>query len=132
MNEKRHLLKLAMKSLPYLKKKAQKAFNDYIRFRDHGENCISCKTSLGQHYHAGHFFSVGAHPSVRFDEDNVWGSCVKCNTFLHGNLVPFKENLIKKIGIGRFNALEKRANTILQRKKLDYIYIILKYKNLKN
>ena len=131
MNYNKHLLKLAMKSLPYLKKKAQDTVNDNIRSRDYGGNCIYCGNPLGEFYHAGHFFSTGAHPSVRFDEDNVHGQCIRCNNFLHGNLANYKENLISKIGPERFQALEKRSNETVQRKKLDYIDVILKYKGSK-
>jgi len=129
MNDDKLRLRLAFKSISYLKYRAQKEFNIFIRQRDFGEPCISCGSPLGQNYHAGHFFSIGAHSSVRFDKDNVHGQCIRCNNFLHGNLANYKDNLIKKIGIEKFNALDTRKNDTVKRKKLDYIDIILKYRN---
>jgi len=129
MNNDKHLLKLALKSLPYVKKKAQEEFNYFIRDRDiqNIDACISCPSGAIQH--AGHYFSIGAHPGLRFDEDNVHGQCIRCNNFLHGNLANYKENLIKKIGIEKFNALDARKNKLVKRTKLDYIEKFLEYKD---
>ena len=41
---------------------------------------------------------------------NVHLGCEYCNTFLHGNLIPYRKNLIKKIGRKEFKALESRAH----------------------
>ena len=127
MNDDKFVLRLAKKSIGEVKKKSQDEFNAFVRDRDKDERCNSCGS--GDVAHAGHFFSVGAHPSVRFDEDNVHGQCIRCNNFLHGNLANYKDGLIKKIGIDRFNALDKRKNVTVQMKKLDYIYKFLEYKN---
>jgi hypothetical protein len=59
---------------------------------------------------AGHFFNANNHYSVRFDERNVHLQCEHCNTFLSGNLIPYRENLIKKIGVQEFEDLSKIAN----------------------
>jgi len=83
---------------------AQKVFNKYIRLRDKGKNCISCdKKALKEN--AGHMYSAGGHYNVRFDENNVFSGCEHCNTFLSGNLIPFRENLIKRIGYESFEKL---------------------------
>ena len=93
------------KDVTTLKAKAQSAVNRYIRLRDKGDPCISCgcKVVKGD---ASHFFSVGAHSSVRFDVRNIHLSCYKCNRFLHGNLAEYCPKLIQKIGINRFKDLE--------------------------
>lgn len=92
-------------------KELQEVFNAYIRERDTG--CISCGTQKPNiKYDAGHFFSVGGFPNVRFDEDNVHKQCSKnCNLEKHGNIHEYRLRLIEKIGIERFEALEKRART---------------------
>lgn len=88
----------------------QKVFNAYIRSRDKGQGCISCGTKKNVQYAAGHYFSVGAFPNVRFDEDNVHLQCNKrCNGELSGNIIEYRPKLIEKIGIERFEALEYRA-----------------------
>lgn len=38
-------------------------------------------------------------------EDNVHKQCQPCNTHLSGNLIRYRENLIKKIGQDRFDIL---------------------------
>jgi len=90
----------------------QKVFNTYIKLRD-GKNCISCGTQKETtQYAAGHFFSVGGFPNVRFDEDNVHSQCNKyCNMHLSANIIEYRPKLIEKIGIERFEALELRART---------------------
>jgi hypothetical protein len=84
----------------------QKVFNTFIRMRDKAKLCISCDRPLNTKYDAGHFWSSGAYPNLRFHEDNVHGQCVHCNRDLHGNLLNYRTRLIDRIGEGRFDALE--------------------------
>ena len=120
------------KTVAQLRAIAVTHFHKYIRNRDEGKPCISCGsfTTL----QAGHFYSAGNNPSVRFNEDNVHGQCKKCNYFLSGNLIPYRQNLIEKIGQERFDKLE--LNIQLSKRtsyKWDRFYlleIIEKYKAL--
>ena len=91
-------------------KEAQKVFNQYIRLRDKNQTCISCGSKLGSKYDAGHFYSMGGHKAVTFDEDNVHAQCVACNQFKSGNLINYREGLIKRIGEDKLNDLSQRAN----------------------
>jgi len=91
------------------KKELQVLVNRYVRIRDKDSNCISCDRPLVGKFDAGHFYSQGGYPSVRFDLVNIWGQCVYCNRDLHGNLLPYRTRLIKKIGKKEYNALEQRA-----------------------
>jgi hypothetical protein len=89
-------------------KLAQQVFNKYIRLRDAGNLCISCqKKPLKEN--AGHFYNANNHWSVRFDERNVHLQCEHCNTFLSGNLIYYRENLLNKIGIEEFENLSAEA-----------------------
>lgn len=101
-------IKKELKDISYYRELLQVIFNTFVRLRDREEPCISCGayTNGG---HASHFFSVGGFPSVRFNEDNVHKSCVKCNTHLHGNLAEYELRLIKKIGKRRFTKLTDEA-----------------------
>lgn len=83
----------------------QKVFNTYIRARDEGKPCISCGKSLRGKFDAGHFFSVGAYPNLRFNEDNVHGQCVACNQHKHGNVNEYSLQLPMRIGQSRFDDL---------------------------
>lgn len=95
--------------------KVQDKFNLYIRLRDtHGiaGQCISCPAPVYfNNCHASHFYSAGHYKSLRFNEDNCHTSCIKCNTYLHGNLLEYRKGLIKKIGIDRVEKLEILAGS---------------------
>lgn len=93
--------------------RAQRAFNAMIRERDRDKPCICCgkwtddKNLLtGSRWDAGHWLSVGAHPELRFDEDNCHRQMVRCNRELSGNAGKYRERLIERIGIKRVERLE--------------------------
>lgn len=96
----------AMQTLSQLKKKAQTAFNAFVRVRDEGKPCISCGRYHDGQYHAGHYRSVGSAPELRFEELNVWKQCQPCNTHLSGNLINYRRALVEKIGIEAVEWLE--------------------------
>lgn len=87
-------------------KEAQAAFNKWIRLRDYGLPCISCGRHHKGQYHAGHYRTVGAHPELRFSEDNCHKQCAPCNNHKSGNVVEYRINLSKKIGVDRLEWLE--------------------------
>lgn len=91
-------------------KEAQVVFNKYIRERDKNKPCISCGSKLGDKFDAGHFWSSGGHKAVTFNEDNVHGQCVACNQWKHGNLINYREGLLKRIGEAKYEKLSQLAN----------------------
>ena len=99
-------------TVPIWTKKAQKAFNAYIRKRDENQPCISCgKTNppyvgVGGVWDCGHYRSVGSCPELRFEELNAHKQCKHCNSFLSGNVVEYRINLAKKIGQEKLEWLE--------------------------
>jgi len=95
-----------IKTLSEWTQDAQKAFNKYIRLRDKHEVCISCQRLHSGQYHAGHYRSTKAEPSLRFVEENCSKQCSPCNTHLSGNIVDYRINLINKIGLERVEWLE--------------------------
>lgn len=125
--------KLLKKGLRRCKALAQITFNEYIRIRD-SKNGIAACISCGKHmtlgtcgYHCGHFYSVGEFDGLRFVEDNAHAQCLRCNHFKSGNLLNYRDGLIKKIGLLRFNEIQKKV--IFSKKDiLFYISIILKYR----
>ena len=93
-------------------KECQTAFNAFIKLRDKDKPCISCGTTKQNiKYDAGHFHSIGAYPNIRIHEDNCHKQCSNnCNVHLSGNLLAYRENLIKRIGQERFDELERVKN----------------------
>ena len=87
-------------------KRAQVAFNAYIRERDKAKPCISCGQT-GNKMTAGHYKSVGAYPALRFSEDNCHGQCwYHCNSNKSGNIIEYRKGLVDRIGEARVEWLE--------------------------
>jgi hypothetical protein len=93
-------------SLPVLLLKAQDVFNKFIRLRDLDKGCISCIAPVTQ---AGHYHSAGHHSALRFNEMNTNGQCTRCNCFLHGNLLHYRNGLIKRYGEQKVLMLDSAA-----------------------
>jgi len=87
----------------------QQLVNRFVRNRD-GNYCISCDAPINGKVDAGHLFSVGNYPSVRFDLRNINSQCIRCNQFNGGSILEYRENLIKKIGQKEFDDLDKLAH----------------------
>ena len=98
--------KQALKSRSEWLKEAQAIFNKYIRLRDVDQPCISCQRHHQGQYHAGHYLTVGARPELRFNPKNCSKQCSACNLHLSGNLINYRINLIKKIGLEEVEKLE--------------------------
>lgn len=101
----------AMRTLPQLKKKAQTAFNAFIRARDEGRPCISCgiklsESGIGGGVDCGHFRSVGSAPNLRFEENNAHAQCKRCNRYLSGNAIEYRKGLIERIGLAEVERIE--------------------------
>ena len=136
--ESKTIKKYSKYSIPNLRQKATFVFNRFIRDRDRdGEyyTCISCQSTKkikGNDYQAGHFYSGGNYPEMKFNENNVWGQCKKCNYFVGGNLLEYRKNLIKKIGqkeVDRLDLLaEMSKRTVFKWDRFALIEIIEKYK----
>jgi hypothetical protein len=99
-----------LKTLGDHHKDTQAIFNRFIRERDKklGRPCISCQRHDKGQYHAGHYKEVGmggASP-LRYNEDNCHLQCSQCNEKLSGNLILYRINLVKLIGLDRVEYLE--------------------------
>ncbi|CDH33748.1 recombination protein NinG [Xenorhabdus bovienii] len=116
-----------LKSQSDWEKEAQAAFNKYIRARDYRRECVSCGRKLvgssnyltGSAIDASHYRSRGAALHLRFNVFNVHSSCTRCNRQLSGNAVEYRIRLIKRIGLGRVEALESNNKT----RKFDIDYL---------
>lgn len=109
--------KEAIKTLPKLKKEAERDFNAFIRARDAHLPCISCGapppdlSGLHAGRDAGHYRSVGSAAHLRYHEDNVHAQCVHCNQWGAGRAVEYRIGLIARIGADRVVALETNNAT---------------------
>ncbi|MBM0140187.1 recombination protein NinG [Pseudomonas cannabina] len=87
-------------------KDTQQAFNEWVRHRDAALPCVSCGRDHQGQWHAGHFKSAGGHPELRFEPLNVWKQCAPCNTHKSGDLVNYRAELVRRIGIVNVEWLE--------------------------
>ena len=130
--------KEALKTITEYKKEAQAAVNAYIRVRDHNKPCISCGcmsvSSFGGHrgasgWDAGHYRSRGAAAHLSFNVFNIHKQCVKCNQWKAGNVVDYRINLIKRIGVERVERIE--SNNSSRKFTKEYLIRIKKIFNKK-
>lgn len=106
--------------------RAQKVFNLFIRNRDQDKGCISCGDEVTQ---AGHYFNAGHYTALRFNEMNVHGQCTRCNCFLHGNLIAYRQGLINRYKEKNVLLLESAArHSVKKWSKTELQWIIENYK----
>lgn len=102
--------KEAIKSNSEFNKEAQASINRYINLRDRNKNCVSCDCSLsvnpGGTTDCGHYRSRGSASHLRFNLLNMHSQCSRCNRYLSGNIVEYRKELIKRIGVKRVELLE--------------------------
>ena len=90
--------KQELKPLKWFHARTRIAVHKYIRTRDRDRPCISCGTTHAAQWDAGHYVSVGADSSLRYDFNNIHKQCSVCNKHLSANLIRYRQNLIPKIG----------------------------------
>jgi hypothetical protein len=135
MIEAKTLQKYSKYSTPQLIEIAERHFNKYIRKRDGGKGCICCGGKHHSDIQAGHYYSGGHYPNLRFNPDNVHGQSRSCNYFKHGNLIEYRKYLLEKIGEERLAKLDfhaadyKRNGFKWERVSLIQIIEIYKAKN---
>lgn len=68
--------------------------------------CISCgKVMHWKEAQGGHYIPRACVPT-EMDLDNVHPQCQRCNGFLNGNLILYRNGLVRKIGEDRVRRLE--------------------------
>ena len=133
-SKEKKIRKDALKTNSDYVRELQVVFNKFIRLRDKDKGCVSCNTPLTSKYDAGHFYSTGSYPELRFHEDNVHGQCVHCNQHKHGNLLEYNIKIVDRIGADKLEVLNSLRNkpkkyTIDELKGLKVLYN-LKIKSL--
>jgi hypothetical protein len=115
----------------YWIKQAQQAVNAFVRARDSNLPCVSCGTYSAAQWDAGHYRTTAAAPQFRFDPRQIHKQCSVCNQHKSGNIVPYRVELIKRIGIETVEAIEnnheRRSYSVEELKSIrDYYRLELK------
>lgn len=127
--EEKAKMKESVKTLSDYENEAKKSFQRWIRMRDAELNCISCDTPKAKEWHASHYFDCNRFSGLIFDPRNVAKSCDYCNVYLSGNLIEYRQGLIKRYGIEFVEQLESEANSkrVYKYTKQELIDIKKKY-----
>lgn len=71
----------------------QKEINSIVRLIDARTFCISSMRPLKPKFDAGHYYSVGSNPSIRFNLFNIYAQSVHDNQHKGGNPIEFLNGL---------------------------------------
>ncbi|MGM7882329.1 recombination protein NinG [Yersinia enterocolitica] len=123
--------KINAKPKTYWIKQAQQAVNAFVRARDSSLPCVSCGTHSTAQWDAGHYRTTAAAPQFRFDPRQIHKQCSVCNQHKSGNIVPYRVELIKRIGIETVEVIEnnheRRSYTVEELNGIrDYYRLELK------
>jgi hypothetical protein len=123
------ILKDKLKTLGQYEAEAKKAFQKWIRMRDDKQPCISCGIEQTDLWDGGHYKKAEIYSGVIFDENNCHKQCRKCNRFLNGNELNYRQGLIQRYGIEYADQIEQKANETRNYKfsKAELIAKKLKY-----
>ena len=106
-------------------------FQRYIRMRDAKLPCISCGATTSSLWDAGHYKKAELYSGIIFHELNVNKQCGKCNRYLGGNELKYREGLITKLGLAKVLELDLLAEETRVKKysELELLEIKTRYKN---
>ncbi|MCP4665207.1 MAG: hypothetical protein GY849_02480 [Deltaproteobacteria bacterium] len=94
--------KESIKRLADYKADLQKLINKIVRLIDFEKGCVSCNhgwnSKKTRQMHAGHYYSVGANPKLRFNLFNIFVQCSICNNWKSANEHEYRKGLIKIYG----------------------------------
>lgn len=91
-------MKENIKTLSDYAKELQKEINTIVRLIDKGSQCISTLKPLNNKFDAGHFYSVGSNPALRFHLDNIHAQSVYANQYLSGDQINYINGLSEVYG----------------------------------
>lgn len=87
----------------------QTEINQIVKYIDASWPCISSGKMTGKR-NAGHFYSVGAYPTIRFNLFNIYNQSEYQNTYKSGNPIGYREGLINTFGIPHMTYVENLKN----------------------
>lgn len=125
---------MKQKTLPQLKKQALELFTKLSKLQYHSEGklrCYTCGKPLELNTNdcqLGHYLSRGAYPCLTLHPNNSRPQCIRCNVWLHGNTIEFREKLIKEIGETEVLKLESQRHNEKKWSRSELLDLIEEYK----
>lgn len=106
---------------------ADTAFQEYIRYRDRDLVCINTGVTVpwdGNESDAAHYISKSANTAMRYDLRNCHKSTKKSNKNQEKYIHDYRDNLIERIGIERFESMMAEAKYYkINKRGLDKEYL---------
>ncbi len=90
-------IKKKLMSLSDWKNQLQTEINAIIREIDKGHGCIATGSHQGL-MTAGHYFSVGSNPTLRFHLENIWLQSMHSNSWKSGDTIRYQEGIVSLYG----------------------------------
>lgn len=91
-------LKEKLKTLTEWHNDLQKEVNYIVRLIDRNHPCISSGRPLGKSYDAGHLYSRGSNPQIRYHLFNIFAQSVHDNQWKSGNQLDYIDGIEKTFG----------------------------------
>ena len=126
---KKQKMKKELLTLSDYTKILQQLVNKFVRLRDKGLPCISCQKPIKGKTDAGHLYSVGNYPSVRFHESNINAQCITCNQYNGGMVNDYRINFVKRYSESELNTLDLLAHETRKYSIPELKEMIVEYKN---
>jgi len=97
-NKEKLEMKEKLKTLSDWSSDLQREVNSIVRELDKDHPCISSQRSLGKSFDAGHLFSRGGNPQIRYHLFNIFAQSVHDNQWKSGNALDFVDGIEKTFG----------------------------------
>lgn len=133
-------IKEKLKTKSDFEKELQTQVNKIVRLIDKGGVCISSLKPLNDKYDAGHFYSRGSNPTIKFHLMNIFAQSVYSNQYLSGNQINFLSGLEQLYGKdikecvlslkSRYNAIKLSQEDL--KEKIQIAKQIVKYLETEN
>jgi hypothetical protein len=92
-NKEKKEIRTKLKTKSEYEKDLQVLINKIVRLIDKNTVCISTQKPLNDKFDAGHFYSVGSSPELRFNLFNIYAQSVYANQYLSGDQINFMNGL---------------------------------------
>jgi len=101
-SEKKKVLSEKLMTKSDYEKQLQTEINHIVRIIDKGHPCIATGSLKGK-MNAGHYYSVGAFPALRFNLFNIYIQSEHSNSWKAGDNIRYADGLIQTFGQSHFD-----------------------------
>ena len=104
-SEKKKVLSEKLMTKSDYEKQLQTEINHIVRIIDKGHPCIATGSLKGK-INAGHYYSVGSFPALRFNLFNIYVQSEHSNSFKAGDNIRYADGLIQTFGQSHFDYIQ--------------------------